>query len=207
MYQLQHHKQLPIPSDTSWDRFSFKRYMPSWFNSFIHGCKNLIIWLPTIWKDRNWDSHYTYEVLKKKLLLQRKEIVNNNRHTDVWRQNRDITICLNLIERVQTDYYGLEHMDYEDMKIDFVKIEGKQYEGEDLYEMKKTILSQNFAPHFAKYKRLVKSLKANGFKDMGRPWDVNDDSTNALLMGDVNQKRAKNLLFKILSERIEWWWD
>ena len=34
---------------------------------FIEGIKNLIKWFPIIWKDRNWDHSYIYEILKFKL--------------------------------------------------------------------------------------------------------------------------------------------
>ena len=33
----------------------------------IRGVKNLIRWFPTIWKDRDYDHSYIYEVLRVKL--------------------------------------------------------------------------------------------------------------------------------------------
>ena len=32
--------------------------------------RNLIRWIPIIWKDRDWDFYFTYEILKKKLEFQ-----------------------------------------------------------------------------------------------------------------------------------------
>jgi hypothetical protein len=34
---------------------------------FIQGVKNIAYWFPVIWKDRDWDGHYIYEVMKHKL--------------------------------------------------------------------------------------------------------------------------------------------
>ena len=35
--------------------------------SFIISIKNLIKWFPIIWKDRDWDDHYIWEIMKNKL--------------------------------------------------------------------------------------------------------------------------------------------
>jgi hypothetical protein len=41
-----------------------------WFiKDCIVGIKNVFIWLPVIWHDRQWDYFYLLEVLRKKLLL------------------------------------------------------------------------------------------------------------------------------------------
>ena len=33
-----------------------------------HGIRNLIYWLPVIWKDRWWNDYYIYAILRHKLL-------------------------------------------------------------------------------------------------------------------------------------------
>jgi hypothetical protein len=51
------------------------QFIPLWWNhdgKYYHkyikqGVKNLIYWFPIIWKDRNWDSHYIFEIMKHKL--------------------------------------------------------------------------------------------------------------------------------------------
>ena len=32
--------------------------------------KNIIRWIPVLWNDRDWDYHYTFEILKTKLKFQ-----------------------------------------------------------------------------------------------------------------------------------------
>ena len=66
------HKPLPLPNNSAWDRKTWRSYSPVWFLEFVRGIQNLIHWLPVIWKDRHWDDHYIFEVLKHKIKLQQK---------------------------------------------------------------------------------------------------------------------------------------
>ena len=192
--------QLPIPKDSAWDRKSWRTYAPVWFLEFFRGIQNLINWLPVIWKDRHWDDFYIFEVLKHKIKLQRKYIVESNRHTRVPIDNRDMTIVLNLIERVQQEYYGIEYLDYVDSKFEFVST-GNLYEGEDTYSMEETIISENYDAFLKKYPNAVRAVIK---KDMRAATDK-----RLLCLGVAlhNQDKAHKLLFKILNERITWWWD
>jgi hypothetical protein len=110
------YKPLIIPNDSAWGRKTLSarmwRITPWRVRSFITGCKNVIRWSPTIFKDRDWDDWHIYNILQKKIELQRQEIIYANRHTRVDQDNRDMTIVLNLIERVKDDYYGIEYLDY-----------------------------------------------------------------------------------------------
>ena len=54
-------------------------------SDIIQGVKNLIKWFPTIWKDRDYDQFYIYEVLRVKLEKQAVYICNNDRHTRAQR--------------------------------------------------------------------------------------------------------------------------
>ena len=65
------------------------------------------------------------EILQKKIEFQRKELVNANRHTRIEMDNRDMTLVLNLLERVKEDYYGLECMDYWDNDMTFNDVPDK----------------------------------------------------------------------------------
>lgn len=176
---MKQYKQLPIPKDSAWSRKSWKRYAPIWFKEFVVGCNNLIKWFPTIWKQRDWDDSYIFDIIKQKLIFQRKELVNANRHTTVWQTNRDITICLNLIERLQEEYYRLEYWDYK--------------------------INKDFIPYFVKYINQYKKLRRYGY--LGMKLKKEDSEKIALWLGDINQERAQKLLFKILNERINHWWD
>jgi len=113
------YKPLSIPSESSWDKKTWRYYTPIWFNSFVESLTNTIKWLPTIWKDRHWDDHYIFEILKKKLEFQRAYLVKHNRHIRIDIDNRDITICLNLIDKIQNSIYEEEYQQYIDDEIIF----------------------------------------------------------------------------------------
>lgn len=48
------------------------------FRSFAMGIKNLIVWFPIIWNDKQWDYHYMLEMIDKKLELMNKFFNSEN---------------------------------------------------------------------------------------------------------------------------------
>src|ERR1017187_3424709 len=145
------HKQLPIPSDSAWDRKSIRKYLPIWIKHIYDGIKNTLIWIPIIYKDRHWDSDFIFEILKFKLIQQRKELVNANRHEGVEKINRDITLCLNLIEKILNDYYALEYCKYYKSDYEFVKLLSLSPDQPEYSKLKITPIWNKFDEYFAKY--------------------------------------------------------
>jgi len=119
------YKQLPIPEDTAWDRSTLYGRLHWRIRDFITSCHNLIKWFPTIWNDRDWDDSFILKILQKKIEFQRKELVNSNRHMRIELDNRDMTLALNLLERVNEEYYQLECMDYWDNDMIFDDVPDK----------------------------------------------------------------------------------
>jgi len=219
MDKIKTYKQLPIPKDSFWDRKTYNPYtlfrwwlynlLDKFIFTPIHNCdngfRNLYKWFKPIWNDRNYDDYYIFEILKQKLILQREYLVSKNRHLNIPQTNRDITICLNLIERFQESYYELEYFDYHESNRYF-KPTGEKFEGEDTFTWESDLISENFDEYFKKYKSSYNKLLKNGYG----PVKINtfdDKETIALWLGHYNHERCKKLLFKILSERIECWWD
>ena len=194
------YKQLPIPKDSAWDRKTWRTYAPVWFLDFFRGIRNLIDWLPVVWKDRHWDDHHIFEVLKRKIELQRKYIVQANRHTRTNIDNRDMTIVLNLIQRVQDDYYGLEYFDYMEDSINFVPY-GVKHNGEDTYVIEQEIHSEKFDAYLKKYRTSVRAVMKKRMETTISKHDL------CFHVAQYNQNKAHKLLFRILNERIDWWWD
>jgi len=202
-------KKLPMPKDSAWDRNSWKNYLPVWFLEFLRGVKNLIDWFSVIFNDRHWDSNYIFEVLKRKIELQRKYIVTSNRHSEVERDNRDMTLCLNLIQRVQEDFYSIEYSDYEKTEYNFLDIPGDT-ENKTL-DIK--IVHEDFDSYFKKYPLSYKKVLSNkklqifNIKIGEEENTVEIKQRIAMNIGHYNQQKAHSLLFKILNERMSWWWD
>ncbi len=64
---MKFYKPLPIPKDTAWDRKTWRRYVPIWLKEFVDGTTNIIRWVPTLYRDRDWDDFYITKVLQKKI--------------------------------------------------------------------------------------------------------------------------------------------
>jgi len=171
---------------------------------FITGIKNLWAWFPIIWKDRDWDGWFIYQIIEFKLTRQSKYIGKMDRHVRAQKDARDMLICSKLIAKVKEDYYELEHFDYYKSVIRYTKMVGF----DDRVEMDIDLVYENFDLYFSKYpkwhSKAVEFIKKN--QD-----SYNVDHTDKLLvartMGDLRQNRAKELLFNIMCNRIEGWWD
>jgi len=193
------YKPLIIPEDSAWGRKTLSariwRILPLGIRSFLTGCKNVIRWSPTIFKDRDWDHWHIYNILQKKIEFQRKELINANRHTDINRDNRDMTIVLNLIERVKEDYYGIEYLDYSESKFRFEPIDGD----DEYCTMEQDVISENYDGYIKKYPSSVRKVLKE------KP-DL-DKKDLCFWISIHNQEKAHNLLHKVLKEKMRGWWD
>lgn len=191
------YKQLEIPKDSAWGKKTWKTYSPVWLKNIITGIHNILKWMPTIYKDRDWDHWYIYEVIKKKLYFQRKYLVKHNRHTSVPEINKYITICLNLIDRIQEDYYDLEYFDYHHSEYEFIPTDDTR----EYFEMKSTNVWEKYDDYFQKYPNVARRL-------LKQNTELHDDKQRlAMRISSENDERCRKLLFKILHEKIEGFWD
>jgi hypothetical protein len=70
-----------------------------------YGFKNLIKWFPIIWKDRDWDYHFFYDMMRYKLNNMEKSIYNGM-HIGCEKESKHIKICVNLLDRLIEDKYS-----------------------------------------------------------------------------------------------------
>jgi hypothetical protein len=190
--------KLPIPKDTAWERRTWRRYAPIWFKNFIEGVTNIIRWIPTLYQDRDWDDFYITKMLQKKIEFQREHLVYHNRHLNIDIDNRNMTWVLNLIERKHHDYYQLEKYDYEESE--FVFTPSLDHPNCSTLDVK--VNSENWDDYLAKYKgavRRVKKLYANK--------DLSDKQDLTHYVARYNQERCNKLLWRIMDEKSEQWWD
>ena len=190
------YKQLPIPEDTAWERKTLFGMLHWRIRNFLTSCNNLIKWFPTIWYDRDWDGHFILKILQKKIEFQRKELVNANRHTRIESDNRDMTLALNLLERVKEEYYNLECMDYWHSEMIFGEVPDKS----ELKSIDILTKSERYDEFLSKYPSSVRAVvKEHGEQD--------DKQRLCLLVSYYNHNKANKLLFRILEERLAYWWD
>jgi len=172
-----------------------------WIN-FKTGIKNIIYWFPIIWKDRNWDSHYIFEIMMHKLKAQSKYIGERDIHTRAKRDAEVMMTCVRLMKLVQDEFYSSEYMDYHKTKNWFEPCKDK--EGYSTWESKE--LEENFDDYFAKYPLIYKRV-INGEGVFNLEGREDDNQVIAMNIAHINHNRARKLLFKIMEQNIEGWWD
>ena len=195
---MKQYTKLPIPKDSAWDRKTWRSYTPIWLKQFIDGLSNIIRWIPIIYKDKDWDDFYITKMLQKKIEFQREHLVKHNRHTHIDIDNRNMTWVLNLIERKHHDYYSLEKYDYEKSEVKFTAVKDRP----GISEMNVVIHSEEWDKYLSKYKGAVRRIKK-----LYPNKDLSDKRTLVHCLGVYNQERCKKLIWRIMEEKSEQWWD
>jgi len=171
---------------------------------FKQGVKNSIYWFPIIWKDRNWDGHYIFEILQHKLKAQADYIGRRDFHTRAQLDARRMRLCVKLIKKVQEEDYTMEYMDYAKDRVWFTPCEDRpdlhQYNSEEVWE--------KYDEYFKKYPLIYKRvLKGEGVFTLNGRDESDMKKVIAQNIAHLNHDRARKLLFKIMEENIEGWWD
>ena len=169
---------------------------------FKQGIKNLWYWFPIIWKDRNWDSSFIFTILSHKLKAQSAYIGDRGIHVSAERDAEIMMTCVRLIEKVDDEYYNMEYMDYHKTKHWFEPCEDKP--GYSFWKSKE--LEENFDDYFKKYPLIYKRVM-DGEGVFGRDGREDDKHVIASNMAHINHDRARKLLFKLMEQNIERWWD
>ncbi len=162
---------------------------------FYRSVRNVIRWFPVIWKDRDWDDWYILEILKFKIKNQAEYIGGRDFHTRAKRDAEIMMVCVRLLERIQEEYYDMELYNYYRTDLIFVPSETRP----GSYSIEEDLISENLDDYFKKYPRTYKQI-VNEFKGK-------EKKIIAIKMGIHNHYKAKKLLFKILEEQMERWWD
>jgi hypothetical protein len=168
-----------------------KHDLPYLHLEFVRGVKNLWRWFPVIWKDRDWDDHYIYKVLQFKLKNQAEYIGGRGFYLNAKRDAEIMMTCVRLIDKINEEYYGMEYFEYYDY--DMSTDNPNRF-------LEFNVTRDELDTYYAKYPLTFKKIEA----EYG---DTKDRSSTALLMGDDRQRKARKLLFKILEQNIETWWD
>lgn len=154
-----------------WWRFSIR---PIFYN-IKYGIKNLIRWFPIIWKDRDWDYAFIYDLLSAKLKFQANSFKKHGVSVSSGRDAEVMILCSKLIAIVSREEYETEYFDYR---------------GDEEKYFKKNVHAYNVVTKTNRY--------------------YFDNDTNehiAMNIGQYKHRKAKRLLFKIIEDRIDGWWD
>ena len=170
------------------------RYYPQ---NFVRGVKNLIKWGPIIWKDRDWDDSFLFEIIKFKISNMSESHGKTMAYVGSQRNVEIMNTIVRLIDKFQTEHYQDEFLDYIDDEYSFVQIEGT-----DSFEMKTVNLRNDLDQYFAKYPLLKNRATKHPYYQ-----ENPSDTSMGMLMGKVQHDRAKRLIFELLNRNIEKWWE
>jgi hypothetical protein len=137
-----------------------------------------------------------------KLKAQSKYIGGRGIHLRAERDAEVMMTCVKLMKLIQDDFYSSEYSGYHKTKHWFEDVPGK--EGYSSWESK--LVKENFDDYFKKYPLIYKRvLNGEGvFRKEGRE---EDKQVIAMSIAHINHDRARKLLFKLMEENIERWWD
>jgi hypothetical protein len=194
---MKQYKQLPIPKDSAWGRNNWLRYVPVWLKEFIRGVSNIIRWMPTIYKDRHWDHSFITDILQKKLEFTRQELVFANRFHGIEAVNKDITLALNLLERIKEQYYEHEMFEYIKKSIEFKPVGPTG----DYLTMHDTLIEEHLDDYLAKYKRTANKLR--------KKYKIKASDTQRLAyrVSTYNQEKCERIFWKLMHYKLNHWWD
>ena len=155
-----------------------------------NGIRNLILWTPTIWKDRNWDGYYILTILIKKIELQRECIMKNNIiHPDELKvMDDDMSRCLSLLKKVNDEWENYEKP--------FIDEHDKKW-GKRNFEFAPVEGTNNFSMEIRNSRDLSDADKEQERKE------YLDGMSNA---GEQRKKDLKEAM-NIIASHVDEWWD
>ena len=76
-------------------------------SDFFDNIKRIVCWIPKIWKDRDWDYAYLYEIIEYKL-SRMEDCIRNGYSIDSEKVAKNIKICRELLKRLAKNEYKHE---------------------------------------------------------------------------------------------------
>jgi hypothetical protein len=181
-----------------------KHDLPYLHLEFSRGIKNLWRWFPVIWKDRDWDGYYIFEILKTKLKNQAEYIGSRDLHTRSKRDSEIMLLCVRLMGKVQEEFYSSEYMDYHESRYNWLDSEDRP----DCKQLEIEEISENYDEYLAKHKLAVKKVISNPkYQIFKMKEDDGYKQRLAMNVSHYNHNRARKILFKLMERNIEGWWD
>ena len=164
------------------------------FRDFYRRVKNILRWLPTIWKDRDWDNSYITEILIKKLELTRDFYLSDKAHSveagNIAREIQDAIERLHMT-RDSWEFHEAPAMEELEQKWGLTAFSFEPYEcnenGEVItYEMKSKTEKVNTEEEEEQYRI-----------EFGKALDT----------ARKQYRKDKKDAYKFIAKNIDKWWD
>jgi len=166
---------------------------------FFERVRNLWRWFPIIWNDHDWDDYYMLVILRFKLKTMADFFASDYAMKEHhMRDANRIRLCVRLLDKLMDDKYNEEHFDYQTL--------GTMEKPFTIEKLRKSleIVESRFEDYFAKYPTWHRrALADTTFQWTGErgDWHI------AITLGHLRHEKAKELLFRIIRDNYERWWD
>jgi len=149
------------------------------------GIRNLTVWFPIIWRDRNFDQFYLYEIMEKKLEQMERCFSTNEIRLHQNRTVREIKICRYILNRLKNDWYFEAAHDEISSRWGKTRMWGEPYTNSScrlVFHNHKIITKKDEELHRKDYKRTQKKY-------------------------EKIRKHDLELFAKIFTRHVETWWN
>lgn len=161
-----------------------------WFKRKFQQIKNVIEWIPAIWKIFDWDYRYSLDVFKFQLQKQVKFLESDKAMSMEAKNTASrIKMVLRLMDKVYDEEYGCEYQD-----------RLKKIYGEGVLDWDFVDTGKGDGTSYLKYKYEL-------MEDEDLKKKINEDHDLFFKESQEKQKRAHQLLWKLIEHNIQRWWD
>lgn len=158
-----------------------------WLKRKIWQIKNIFRWLPIIWKQYDFDYHYSIEVFKFQLQKQAEFLESDKALTTSAKDRaKRIRTILKLMDKVYAEEYAMEYQDIL-----------KEMYGKDVLETE-LIPFQDGSE--------LKTLKFR-YESWDNAEEISQIKDKLFQMSIEKQNRAHKILWAIIEKDIQTWWD
>jgi hypothetical protein len=179
-----------------WDIWRWCKWrLPYQHIYFMEGITNLYKWFWTIWRNREFDYSYYWEINKKKISLMRDHHAKIMKFENTPRYIEKMNTVLKLIDKIQNEYY-LDECNEEIYYKSEMKVEQNGNIDFD-------IIMDKQADYVKKYPSAYRKIQNDPIYLKGEA----SDYKTALLMSIERHNKAKRILFRLLEGNIENWWN
>ena len=81
------------------------RLETAYYNVY-YGVQNLVRWFPVVWRDRDWDEAYLFNVMAWKMSRMSRHQAKYSLHVGADRHARELLVCAELCQRLADDNFA-----------------------------------------------------------------------------------------------------
>lgn len=155
---------------------------------FFRKCRNVIRWIPTIWKDEDWDQTYIYDMLLLKLERQRDFFLSDRAYAANAKETANqIQTAIDLLHMTKDswEFYECPVLEELDAKWGKGVLRTEPY-GNDSYQL---------------------HIDIDGVKTEADKAQYNEEFKKGMEQARKEYQKDKRTAFKYIADHIDYWWD